>query len=69
MKITIFIIVPVWKSNETGKFDISDYHSLFEDVHNSASEMTDIVSGGALNSTHSLTHVRPQLSHKLEVFW
>ena len=46
MKITIFIIVPVWKSNETGKFDISDYHSLFEDVHN----------------------VRPQLSHKLEVF-
>jgi len=32
MKITIFIIVLVLKSNETWKFDISDCHSLFEDM-------------------------------------
>ena len=32
MKITFFIIVLVLKSNETWKFDISDCHSLFEDV-------------------------------------
>jgi len=32
MKITICITMPVLKSNETWKFDISDYHSLFEDV-------------------------------------
>jgi len=32
MKITIFIIVLVLKSNEIRKFDISDCHSLFEDV-------------------------------------
>jgi len=32
MKITICITVPVLKSNETWKFDISDCHSLFEDV-------------------------------------
>jgi len=30
MKITIFIIVLVLKSNEAWKFDISDCHSLFE---------------------------------------
>jgi len=32
MKITIFIVVVVLKSNETWKFVISDCHSLFEDV-------------------------------------
>jgi len=32
MKITMFIIVLVLKSNETWKFDISDCHSVFEDV-------------------------------------
>ena len=32
VKNTIFIIVFVLKSNETWKFDISDCHSLFEDV-------------------------------------
>jgi len=32
MKITIFIIVLVLKSNEIWKFDISVCHSLFEDV-------------------------------------
>jgi len=32
MKITIFIIVLVLKSNETWKFDISCENSLFEDV-------------------------------------
>jgi len=32
MKITMFIIVFVLKSNETWKFDISHCHSLFEDV-------------------------------------
>jgi len=32
MKITIFIIVLVLKSNETWKLDISDCHSLFEHV-------------------------------------
>jgi len=32
MKITIFVIVLVLKSHETWKFDISNCHSLFEDV-------------------------------------
>ena len=31
MKITIFIVVLVLKSDETWKFDISDCHSLIED--------------------------------------
>ena len=58
MKITIFIIVLVLKSNETWKFDISDCHSL--------------LTVQTLQKQFIWRHVQsvyPQLSHKLEVFW
>ena len=37
--------------------------------YSSASEMTDIVSGGALNSTNSLTLIRAQLIGALSCKW
>jgi len=57
MKIAIFIIVLVLKSNETWKFDISDCHSLLT-VQNPAKTVY----------LKMFAKCPPQLSHKLEDF-
>jgi len=57
MKITIFIIVLVLKSNETWKFGISDCHSLYERVQCPASSSSRDIS--------SRTRDIPVLAHAM----
>jgi len=52
MKITIFIVVLVLKSNETWKFDISDCHSLLT-VQNPAKSLFEDVLKVSASSFHT----------------